>query len=238
VSRLFLVRHGQASFLEPDYDRLSSLGETQARLLGEYWLGQNLRFDCVRTGPLARQKDTARIVAEAYRDAGVPFPGAVGMPEFAEFDGEGVLRRALPGLLETNKQIHDLYWLFRNSRAQDRSKNFQRLFEIVVADWVRGDLCVPGTESWTEFRTRVNWGISEVLSECGHGVIAVVFCSGGPIAVAVERALHLAPPDTLRVLWMSRTCSYTEFLFSGDRFTLSTFNAFPHLGDPSLVQYR
>lgn len=34
---LYLVRHAQASFLEQDYDKLSKLGKTQARLLGEYW---------------------------------------------------------------------------------------------------------------------------------------------------------------------------------------------------------
>jgi hypothetical protein len=31
---LYLVRHAQASFLEPNYDKLSTLGETQARVLG------------------------------------------------------------------------------------------------------------------------------------------------------------------------------------------------------------
>jgi hypothetical protein len=39
-------------------------------------------------------------------------------------------------------------------------------------------------------------------------------------------------------MWMSRNCSYSEFLFSGERFTLSAFNAFPHLDDPALLTYR
>ncbi|MFZ0878241.1 MAG: histidine phosphatase family protein, partial [Candidatus Acidiferrales bacterium] len=96
----------------------------------------------------------------------------------------------------------------------------------------------PGVESWAEFSARVNRGISQFISRCGHGVNAAIFCSGGPIAVAVERALHLSPPDTLQIMWMSRNASYTEFLFSGDRFTLSAFNAFPHLDDPALLTYR
>ena len=56
--------------------------------------------------------------------------------------------------------------------------------------------------------------------------------------MAMQRALNLSPQDTLRVAWMSRNCSYSEFLFSGDRFTLSTFNAFPHLDDAALLTYR
>ncbi len=39
MSSLFLVRHGQASFLERNYDKLSAKGEEQARILGRYWAG-------------------------------------------------------------------------------------------------------------------------------------------------------------------------------------------------------
>jgi hypothetical protein len=54
----------------------------------------------------------------------------------------------------------------------------------------------------------------------------------------MQRALHLSSEDTLKTMWMSRNCSYSEFLFSGDRFTLSSFNAFPHLDDAGLLTYR
>ena len=37
MSRLFVIRHGQASFLADDYDQLSPLGEEQGRALGAYW---------------------------------------------------------------------------------------------------------------------------------------------------------------------------------------------------------
>ena len=37
MGNLYLVRHGQASFLQQNYDKLSPLGEAQSRLLGEYW---------------------------------------------------------------------------------------------------------------------------------------------------------------------------------------------------------
>jgi len=239
VSRLFLIRHAQASFLEEDYDKLSNLGEEQAHLLGEYWAQQNLQFDRVCTGPRRRQIHTAQIVAEEFRRTSKPFPEALTTAEFDEYDGENVLRRALPGLLEKSQRARELYRpLEEGSSSNDRSKNFQRLFEWVITKWVGGELAVPGVETWPEFCARVNRGISHFVSQCGHGATAAIFCSGGPIAVAVQRALHLSPQDTLRVMWMSRNASYTDFLFSGDRFTLSEFNAFPHLEDPSLLTYR
>jgi hypothetical protein len=37
---------------------------------------------------------------------------------------------------------------------------------------------------------------------------------------------------------MSRNASLTGFLASGERFTLSTFNAHPHLDEDSLLTYR
>jgi hypothetical protein len=38
--------------------------------------------------------------------------------------------------------------------------------------------------------------------------------------------------------WMSRNASFSVFLSSGDRFTLSSFNAHPHLEDERLLTYR
>ena len=239
MSRLVLVRHGQASFLEPDYDKLSSLGETQSQLLGEHWASRDVKFDHTATGPLSRQRNTAKIVAEAYRRAGVRFPEPITVPEFTECDAERVLRQALPTLIDRDEHVRTLNAaLCGSATPEERSKNFQRLFEVVIHRWVSGELSVSDVESWEEFSRRVNRGISEFMACCGHGATAAVFTSGGPIAVAVERALHLTPLDTLRVMWMSRNCSYSEFLFSGERFTLSAFNASPHLDGTKLVTYR
>ena len=54
----------------------------------------------------------------------------------------------------------------------------------------------------------------------------------------MQRALDLSARNALKTAWMVRNCSYSEFLFSGDRFTLSCFNASPHLDDASLLTYR
>jgi broad specificity phosphatase PhoE len=239
MSRVLLVRHAQASFLEPDYDKLSALGETQARVLGRYWARQKIVFDRACSGPCVRQRDSARIVGEAYRDAGLSFPEPIVMREFDEYQGEAVLERALPQLVETDATIRELHQQFLNQRTPaDRSKPFQKLFEAVINKWVGGAISVLGVESWDEFCARVNSGLSRFLSAAKRGEQSAIFCSGGPIAVAMQRALNLSAQDTLRVAWMSRNCSYSEFLYSGERFTLSAFNAFPHLDDASLLTYR
>src|SRR5271168_3484114 len=108
MSHIVLVRHGQASFLERDYDRLCANGEAQSRLLGEYWSQRRVVFSNVYSGPRVRQRETARIVAEAYRNAGLGFPASVVMSEFDEYQAETVMRECLPQLVRVNAEIKEL----------------------------------------------------------------------------------------------------------------------------------
>jgi broad specificity phosphatase PhoE len=239
MGRVFLVRHAQASFLEADYDKLSATGEAQARVLGEYWARRKVVFDRVCTGPRVRHRDTEISVRESYSKNGLKLPVPVVFDEFDEFQGDVVLERSLPRLAETNPHIRDLENAVRNANSPpQRRRNFQKLFESVVTMWVNGELIVNGVESWEAFIARVNRGLSQFLSTAGKSETCAIFTSGGPVAVAVQRALRLSPQDTLQVAWMPRNCSYSEFLFAGDRFTLSTFNSFQHLDDPALLTYR
>jgi len=239
MGRLFLVRHAQASFLSQNYDQLSSTGETQARLLGEYWAQRKLSFARACSGPAARHQRTAQIVREAYQRAGLHFPRLNVIEEFGEFQGEAVLARSLPGLFDHNANIREMHIAMQNSSSDiEKRANFQRMFEAVISMWVNGEIAPDGVESWEEFCDRVHRGLSDFLAQSAKGEVSVIFTSGGPISVAMQRALHLSAPDTLRIAWMPRNCAFSEFLFSKDRFMLSTFNTFPHLDDDSLWTYR
>ncbi len=239
MGRVFLVRHAQASFLEPDYDKLSATGEAQARVLGEYWARHKVVFDRVCTGPRVRHRGTEKAVREIYAKRGLNFPSPVVFNEFDEFQGDVVLEKSLPHLCETNSHIRDLDAAVKNANSPpQRRRNFQKLFETVVTMWVSGQLAVDGVESWEAFTARINRGLSQFLAAASKSETCAIFTSGGPVAVSVQRALHLSPQHTLQVAWMPRNCSYSEFVFSGDRFTLSTFNSFQHLDDPALLTYR
>ncbi len=239
MSRIFLVRHAQGSFGESNYDKLSATGQAQARLLGEYWAERRMAWDRVCSGPRARQKDTAAIVGEVYRKAGLSFPEPELLPAFDEYHGDAVLERGLPGLVARDAEIQRLYEAFESSgSAGSRVRNFQKLFEAVIGRWVEGELPIEGVESWAEFCARVHRGLAEITAGDGRGRQIAIFSSGGPISVAMQRALELTAQNTLRVAWMVRNCAISEFLASGARFTLSSFNEVPHLDDASLLTYR
>src|SRR5947208_8113973 len=194
MGRLFVVRHGQASFMEQNYDKLSTIGETQSHLLGEYWARRRVIFDRVYSGPRARQIETARLVGEAYTKLDLPWPEPVIMPEFDEYHGESVMDASLPQLVEANSMIRELHEAFKNSRnLQEQHKTFQRLFEVVIGMWVAQEIVVANIESWQEFSARVYQGLSKIAAVDGKGQQVAIFSSGGPIGVTVQRALELAP---------------------------------------------
>jgi len=239
MALLTLVRHGQASYLQNNYDRLSPLGERQARILGEYWLRSGAVFDQVYHGPACRHRQTGEIAGEVFREAGADWPVPVTLAELDEYAGIEVMRTFLPGLMETHEDIRALEAEFRQAADQNHAfRVFDRLFQRVIRMWVDEQLHAPEIESWKHFRERVSRAIESIRgSSVKNGRIAV-FTSGGVIGASVGAALHLAPQKTLEVSWTSRNASYTEFLFSKERFSLSSFNNHPHLEQPELLTYR
>ncbi len=239
MSHITLVRHAQASFLEADYDKLCPNGEAQARLLGQYWLRRGMIFHNAYSGPRIRQQDTARVVADVYRDAGRSFPEIVVMSEFDEYQAGAVMRTCLPSLMQLDPAIREMSSAYESACEPDeRRKTFQRLFETVIGKWVAGETAADGIESWQDFCLRVERGLVQVMQgTTPAAAAAVIFTSSGPIAAALRRALHLSAEDALQLSWMSRNASFTDFRASGERFTLSAFNAYPHLDGDSLLTY-
>jgi broad specificity phosphatase PhoE len=101
--------------------------------------------------------------------------------------------------------------------------------------WVAGDLDSPDVESWQAFCDRVERGIATARAAGGR---VAVFSSGGVMAATVRLALDLSPVRTLELSWAPRNAAYSEFLFSGERFSLATFNSYPHLDRPELLTWR
>jgi broad specificity phosphatase PhoE len=239
MSNLFLVRHGQASFLEDNYDKLSLRGEAQSRMLGQYWVKHAITFDQVFSGPRTRQRDTAHLAGEAYRTAGLPWPEPTIIDGFDEFNAEAVMQQALPILLEGDSHVRNLHAEFEKAESQaERFKAFQRVFEVIVGRWAGGALPLPGIQPWSAFCDRVQEAITQITSQSSANANIVVFSSGGPNGVAMQRALNLGTDATLRTAWMTVNSAYSQYIFSGARFTLASYNAYPHITDREFLTYR
>ena len=239
MALLTLVRHGQASFLEANYDKLSKRGELQSRILGEYWLRTRACFDQIYYGPAERQIRTGEIAGDVFRAAGAPWPDPISLPELDEYPGIEVMRTFLPGLMEKHEDIRELEAESRAAGDRDTAARvYDRLYQRITRMWVAGELDSPEVESWVHFRERVDRGIGRIREQAGANRRIAVFTSGGVIGATVSIALDLSPQRTLELSWTSRNASYTELLFSRERFSLSSFNNHPHLEDEELLTYR
>jgi broad specificity phosphatase PhoE len=238
MGRLILVRHGQASFLSDDYDRLSPLGAEQARALAAHWLAEGRRFDAVYTGTLRRQAGTAAIVGDAYRAAGVPWPDADLLPGLDEFPAEELVRFLVPRLLRRDNGIARRYRDYRGATSDDeRSQALFALLEAVTARWVAGDVDTGALPSWEAFRERVRATLAAVTRAHADGDVAA-FTSGGVIGVCVHSALQTPDAEVAAAIWRLRNCSVTELVIAAGGIDVACHDAIPHLTCTELVTLR
>ncbi|MBL8176531.1 MAG: histidine phosphatase family protein [Bryobacterales bacterium] len=238
MSRLILVRHGQARAFEQDSDRLTERGMEQALRLGQYFAARGMRFDEVYSGTLERQKRTLLLISNAYRDARLPWPTIRLIPGWNEYDSAGVLRHLQPALAARDPAFAQLvHAAAAHRQTPDANRHFQPMFETLLNRWIAGGLEHPDVETWTSFRARVETALRRILNAEGPSRNVLVVTSGGPIATAVQTVLEAPPRMALELNWRMRNASITEFLFTKGRVTLDLFNAAPHL-EQDFVTYR
>ncbi len=240
MSTLLMVRHGQASFGEIDYDRLSRMGVTQSSLLGDYWLKRGQRFDALFTGAQKRQIDTLLMVRKAYRQAGWDLPEPVVNEAFNEYDTSSMLANCLPILLKDNPDLEKTVAQAMDLEGDStgRRKAFQDILTIVMNRWIAGEIDPESVESWEEFTKRVTRGVEEIVAAYPAGKTVAVFTSGGPISAVMQYALETSDRVALALGWVVKNASINEFKYKGDRFSLTGFNMTPHFDEDAYVTYR
>lgn len=232
MSRLYLIRHGQASFGRTNYDQLSDLGRRQAELTGEHLRLQGLTLDAAYAGSQARQQDTAMIALSRLAD---PPPLQV-LPELNEYDSGAIMETLLPVML---KEVPDLGQVLPSMFSDRRS--FQVVYEGAMARWISGLYDMGAAETWRSFQERLDQALSRVRSDNGRGKTVALFTSGGPISAAMRLAMGLSDEAALRLTWSIKNASISSIFYDDDKITLSTFNCTIHLeelGEQALLTYR
>jgi broad specificity phosphatase PhoE len=154
MSELILIRHGQASFAEDNYDRLSDLGRFQAKRLGEHWVAAGLTPDQVYAGPRDRHLDTARVTGEVLRGNEQNWPETHILDGLDEHQVDQLVTSDATAPLRESPAVDRLFAELETAQnTADYQKRFQRLFEAVAQRWIGDDGL--GIESWQEFQSRV-----------------------------------------------------------------------------------
>ena len=233
MADLYLVRHGQASFGAADYDKLSSLGERQSRLLGDWLATCGLAPEAIATGPQRRQIDTAALCVAA---AGGPVRADwLTLDGLGEYDHDTVVARYEPAYADPIA-MHAAF-----ARLEHPRRAFHAMYVKAIARWTGGEHDAEYPESWPAFKARAVGGLGRLAALEARSVWA--FTSGGPITAIVQHLLGLADARAFEMNWPLVNTGITRLRFSAGTgaLTLSTYNAHPHLdraGDPALITFR
>ena len=219
MGTLYLVRHGQASFGEADYDRLSELGHKQSRRLGEYFSAKGITFDAVVTGTLRRHTETFNGIAQGM---GLKAE-ALAWPGLNEYDSEAVIGAIHPHKLE-------------KPTSPEMYRHHFRLLRDGLSQWMAGVVSPRGMPSYDEFVHGVTSALDHVRTQ-HHGKNVLVVSSGGPISTAVGQVLGTSPETTIELNLRIRNSSVTEFAFTPKRHMLVTYNTLPHLDEAGYMDW-
>lgn len=232
MNHIHIIRHGQASFGAEDYDQLSALGQRQSRILGRFWSTQGLVPDKVYSGTLTRQAQTAELVlAELSGNPGVDV-----LPGLDEFDFESMMRTLLPIMVHEEPELGPAL-----DRFPEDPEVFFPIFMKAALRWAEGRDPLPRAETWPAFKTRVIDALDSIAENLETGQNAVVFTSGGPLAVMMKTVLGLNDRTGLGLTWMTRNTSVTTFGWDGGKYHLVQYSAIGHLeaeADPDLITHR
>ena len=246
MSTVYLVRHGQAGTRDA-YDSLSELGERQARLLGEHFISQGIRFASAYAGALTRQQQTAEQIRAVYADAGVGFPPVRVDSGWDEFDLGRVYREIAPRLVVEDSEFRREYEEMREqvrisgarisgaAHADRIHRKWLPCDTKVVEAWLSDRYPYSG-ETWDQFRERVAACRLKMLDARQENILVVT--SATPLAIWTGLSLEISDERIMRLAGAVYNASYTILRLRKEQLRLFTFNAVPHLSAPGLCTHR
>ena len=226
MTRIVLVRHGQASATGSDYDALSDIGHQQAQLLGQSWRLRDWQFDHVLVGPRRRHRETETAVCKVFQDQDVAWPGTEEQQLLDEHHGPQVAR-----WLQGRQQHPDEPLSLTDEGQSEDLSSILKAYMAFMEDWVTATHASGPFESWAGFRERTGQ-----LLEHFHGVEqdTVAFTSGGVIAGLVGDLLNLDDQAVLQLSYSIGNCAWTELRRSGSGLQLVCLNQQPDFPSPEL----
>ena len=235
MASLYLIRHGQASFGEADYDQLSHKGKQQGEILGKAWQSMPTP-DVVFTGELCRHRQTYAAFNQALENTNRQSPIVHELANLNEFDHIDILLNS-----QTKKQWQSYPDLVDYLLSLPNAKeNLNRVFDDAFSEWmqangvqdkgVQANASTNYQESWQAFQQRANYALQQMIDmRQAEQNTLLAFTSGGIIAAIVQQLLSLTDQHCLALMKQIRNTSVTKVVFSDQRISLDYFNNYQHL---------
>lgn len=220
MTTIFLIRHGQASFGQQNYDQLSKHGQMQARVLGQY-LGQIIAdVPYAVAGSMQRHQHTANLALQQFSQSIIHTD-----PSWNEFDHQQVFARYNARFADPELIKQDI------SAATNPTAFMSEIFNAAIKRWIDGKFDQEYHEPWTTFNQRIDLALSNlsehlIQQQPKH---AIVFSSGGVIATVIAKLLQLDWEKTAELIWKISNASITTIRFVDQSFQLISMNEYHYL---------
>lgn len=227
MAMIYLIRHGQASFLKSDYDQLSDLGAKQSAILGQAFQDRNQQVTLMERGTLNRHQQTANHCLKTFGDE-MEMEVNEGWNEYDHMEL----------LMKHNPDFTDYIAIGEYLKKQDNPmKALQQSLNASILDWIDGKH--QYSTSWKSFKQDVLGALNDLASTLEKGKIAWVFTSGGPISVALIELLSLKEKQFVDLQGRLVNSSVTKVIVGKNKLSLSSYNDYSHLDHNSeLITYR
>ncbi|RBP49121.1 histidine phosphatase family protein [Arenicella xantha] len=220
MSSIYLIRHGQASFGQENYDQLSELGQRQASRLGEV-VGSRLgSINRVVLGTMHRHRQTAEncLIGFGLDLGSVDTEFDAG---WNEYDHQDILAQFRPEFATAAGMTEFI-------RQQPNPKQaFEQDFNAAMNRWIAGEHD-DYVESWHDYRARVQQALARTVERHAASTRTLVFTSGGPISLVSQQLLGVPSEAIMRMNWTLMNCAVTKLVSTKDRLFLSSLNEHSH----------
>lgn len=221
MSVIYLIRHGQASFGQENYDQLSDVGHQQASILGESLAGRIGEFDHVVMGGMFRHKQTADNCLTGMQNQ-FDAKNCTVDSNWNEYDHQNILAQ-LSEDFKTPQLIESYVRRQPNPKAA-----FERVFNEAMDRWMSGGHDADYVETWTYYQQRIKAALLATTELAKTADKVAVFSSGGPISVVSQYLLGVEPNKVMHINWTIVNCSITKLVSTPSRLFLSTLNDHSH----------
>jgi broad specificity phosphatase PhoE len=230
MSKIYLIRHAQASFLADDYDNLSDKGKLQSEALGQYFVSNNIRFDKLFIGKLKRHQQTFDGFSQAYISKGIELPKPIHLDELNEHHALNALRFYYNDFIaheQTAKKLHQE----AQKHPELKQRNTVQIFALFLKAYASGKYAEnhKTIQSWSSFREQTKKGVASILEQISKGETIGIFTSGGTKSAIIGDCLNISEEKISELNLVIRNTSFSQLLFSNNKLNVLSLNETPHL---------
>ncbi|GAA5014102.1 histidine phosphatase family protein [Acinetobacter puyangensis] len=216
MTTIYFVRHGQASFGAESYDKLSSTGEQQAVLLGQFFKQILKQQPVVVAGSMVRHQETATLaLAQCFPETEILTDSV-----WNEFNHQQVFAQYEPRFLQPE--------LLKQDVAQESNPRayLAKIFDGAIDRWISAEFDHEYEETWQHFKDRVEQALQNLCVQLAQSQprYAIVFTSGGVISVVAGKILGLDAKHTFALNWAIANSSLTTLRLVGSEPQLLSLN--------------